>query len=221
MPTYRWAVPLPADQVTTFTLQRSIDDGDTWTDITTIANDTTVPAAYDADLDQFFYVDDDDVAGEIVRIRANNVTGSGPWAFHYGPPARPTTCNVYGVLLDPFSNQPWPNQAVLIESLQARSAGMVDNANVASKNQESAVVGKRSTRVVTDASGRWQIDLVAGMPVRITIPRAGLVQMFRVPALDVLNFRDASRYAVDRKQFGKSQIGGVADGPLGVGVHLP
>lgn len=221
MPTYRWKVPPLSEGVTSFVLERSSNAGETWSAIATVTADTTDPLVYDAAADRFFYVDGASVSGEIVRIAAVNSEGTSAWSYHYPPPAPARTCNVYGVVLDPASNRPWPGLPVIVEVLTAGNAAQVENSSTPARNRESAVVAARRLSVFTDDSGRWKVDLVVDMPVRVTIPKANLAQAFRVPDLSVLNFRDASRYAIDVAQFGKNLGSGIAAGPLGVGVHVP
>lgn len=223
MSTYTWALPPESESVTEFELEKSTDGGLTFAALATIPNDTTNAAVFNPDTCKFFYVDGSPVAGEIVRIAAENANGLGPWEYLHGPPAVPTLCNIYGAVLDMATGKPVHGCQVLIEPIAAHLSSYQQNAGVASLNAESVTVSRRALTIFTDAAGRWQIDLMQDLPVRISIPKVGVEQIFRVPKnVATLNFRDAVKYRISGPIFpGKSSGTGAADGPLGVAVHTP
>lgn len=221
--TYKWDTPTDSEAVTSFELEKSTDDGISWSALATIVADTTNAAVYDFAEDKYYYVDATPVAGEIVRLRAVNATGNGPWSYHHGPPAAPDLCNLYGVLRDGISGDPYENEKIIIETMPPGLSGFQDNANVATTDQDGILSGMRRTSAWTDEQGRWSIDLVTDLPVKVSIPVAGITSYFRIPAgTQVLNFRDSWKHRISDAQFKSGGSGsGVADGPLAVARSTP
>lgn len=225
---YTWKCPPASEAVTSFTIEKSTDDGVTWSAAATIAMDTTDPLVYDPSADRFFWTDPTPASAEIVRIAAVNAAGTGPWRYSYGPPARPSTVNVFGAVLDPVTGRPMEEVEVIVYAMQGMGSAHQPNPSVPSNNAQSVTVASRRHRLFTDREGRWSIDLVRDVPMEIEVPAVGLVKTFRLPTdegVQAVNFRDLVRFRIAGPLFqgttGKGQRTGVADGPLGVGAHIP
>jgi hypothetical protein len=223
MPTrYTWKVPPVSDAVTEFHLEKSTDNGITWDSVADIDNDTTDPLLYDADEDRFFWVDPTPEAAEIVRIAAENAVGTGPYQYLYSPPALPTSVNVYGVVLDPVRNAPYPGAEVVLTIGQGRNAAQQANTGVASFNSEGALVATRTYRTFTDDQGRWSLNVMRDVPAQISIPDVGHTRSFILPTdpeVVVVNFRDLVKYRTQGPLLTRGPAGttsGVGEGQSGL-----
>ncbi len=191
MPTYRWK---PNADTITYELERSVDVGLNWTPIASIPHDDTGPN-YDSSIAKFFYIDAAPVVGEIVRIRADNVSGSSPYALLIAPPSPATTTVLFGVIVLATLGDPCAGVPVRVRVCDERSSTFVPSggdSSVPSINKEPLFGLKRDETVFTDETGRFQINLVRGVPVLVEIPSVKYQLPFRVPLdRDVLNLRDA------------------------------
>jgi len=225
---YTWDCTPASDAVIDFDIQKSTDNGNTFATVATILADTTDPLVYDADADKFFWVDATPVAKEIVRIAARNAVGLSTYRYLYPPPVQPSLVNVFGAVLNPHNGRPMKEVEVIIYAMQGQASAYQENDGVASLNAESVTVAARRYRVFTDAEGRWSVDLMRDVPMDIEIPFVGVTRTFRLPkdeTIQAVNFRDLVKYRIAGPIFQgpgtKGQRAGVADGPLGVGAHLP
>ena len=89
------------------------------------------------------------------------------------------------------------------------------SAGIPAANGFSVLGDKRQFRVFSDDSGRWQVDLVRGISVRVMIRDVGYDQGFKVPEdRDTLNIVDAYIYRSE------SRFDGGATHPWSQGPQL-
>ena len=191
MPTYRWK---PNADTITYELERSVDVGLNWTPIVSIPHTTPGPD-YDSAIGRFFYIDAAPVVGELVRIRADNASGASPFVTLSAPPSPATTTLLFGVIVSASLGEPCAGIPVRVRVCDEKSSTFLPSGgdpSVASINKEPLLGLKRDETVFTDTAGRFQVNLVRGVPVLVEIPSVKYQLPFRVPLdRDALNLRDA------------------------------
>lgn len=192
MPTYRWG---PLSNTTSYVLERSVDKGLTFTNVTTIPHNFSGPN-YDATSGSFFYTDGSPTLGEIIRLYGTNADGAGEPAYIGGEVASSPKCHIYGVVLNGLTGAPHKDVRVDITPLETHTATtLIEVGGVAAINSYTALGTKCTTTLYTNNQGQWAIDLVRGISVRVDIPQVGFIREFKVPLdRDVLNIVDAHIY---------------------------
>lgn len=196
MPVYRWS---PSADTISYVLERSIDHGLTWANITTITHDYG-GADYDSATQTFFYTDVAPALGEMVRVYGANAEGAGEAFYLFGQETTTATCNIYGVLQHQATAQPLRGAEVIITPSDQPYSTLRPGTSTPAVSQFAQLGGKREFRVFSDDEGKWNIDLVRGITVKVRIPDAGFDQSFKVPEdRDVLNITDAYIYRSDAR----------------------
>lgn len=189
---FSWAPSPAADGVTLYRLEKSLDKGLTFASLDVIVNSTSEPD-YDPDNNEFFYVDNDPQAGEIVRVRAENSFAVGAWGYVFCPPAAPRTCTLYGTVLD-GTGQPSSNTQVILGVV--RPPDVQDGQVPAISSSTNLFALKSNVTKVTDREGAVQIKMLQGSIASIDIPELRMSMTFRVPEIDLLNLVDVPQYEI-------------------------
>lgn len=200
MATYTWEPssdsPLPTD----YLLERSTDNGLSWSSIVTIPH--VVPGVdYDTETGLFTYTDGAPVAGEIVRIQSvdsGDSTRDSSYRFRHGAPAEPQKVHLFGVVVDSLTGESCPNVEVRICPIPESSSTFVPSEGTSappSVRGQGLLGFKRVERVFTDDSGNWSVDVLGDFPLEVQIPTVGFTLAFRTPRdRDTLNVVDAYVY---------------------------
>jgi hypothetical protein len=186
--TYRWR-PVSQAVADSYRVERSSDVGLTWSTVATIDNDATDASVFDAGRHRYYWVDAGAGDGQILRLvplLGGDQVETYDWAYVYGPPLPVPTCNIFGIVLA-RDGTPQPNVEVTITP-EGRSTMPTGAPGVLTAM---TAVSSKPSRTVTDAEGRWQVTVAAGVRVRISIPAASVNQVIRVPRVAVLGLSDA------------------------------
>ena len=210
MPKYTWT---PNNDTVTYILEKSVDNGLTWTALASILHDFS-GADYDSSVAKFFFDDITPVVGELVRIYGQNAEGDGPAAILHGPLVANETCQLYGVLVHTVTGEPLEGAEVRVKPLgDRRKSSILPNSGIPAVNNPSILGGDRVFRTFTDAEGAWHFDLVRGIAVVCDVPSTGFRQDFYVPEdRDVLNIADTHIYRASTR-FQGSQNNPASHGP--------
>lgn len=175
---------------TSFTLTKSVDGGRTFTALGTVAADTTGPN-YEAKTRRFFYADGAGEAGHVYAITATGPLGVSDPTLLVAPAGEPKKCLIIGYLRDVFGSVDEHSviQVAAAQTSRGERWARQDGAVAASAN----ALGVRSSvrNVYVDATGMFQVELVQGALVTITIHDMDYAVQFRVPEENgPVNIRD-------------------------------
>lgn len=105
-------------------------------------------------------------------------------------PVTPTVqlCRLYGYMVH-LTGEASSQTDIIIESLGSRITAFVDTVALGTLRRNVAVIRSKIT-IRPNSDGFWEVELVQGATVRLTIHDLQMTYVFKVPAQNTLNFRD-------------------------------
>jgi len=184
-------VPDPSVAVTSFTVQKSTDEGITFSTIATVTAGAASPN-YDRQDKVYFYVDSGSSPGDVYKVTCTGPNGTSLPAYAVAAPDPLPLCLVIGYVANGFGDR-LSGVAVSVKSFGAKSSAWVNNpAGTIAQNPRAVGVAATSEKTVyTDAAGIWQVSLVQKTEALVTIPDLRFEYAFEVPAkTGPINIRD-------------------------------
>lgn len=180
----------PSVAVTSFTLDKSVDQGTSYTFLATVTFDIN-GANFDRAEKHFFYNDAAGAPGHIYRITATGAFGTSLPSYMVAPADPPGLCVVIGYARNAFGEVDVGMQ-VFVESWGERGTGWASNpAGVVGNNAQSLAVISSTRTTYPDANGLWQVELIRKAYARVRIPALELDWAFEVPdKTGPVNIRD-------------------------------
>jgi len=166
--------------ITSFTVYRSDDKGASYTQVALIPFNVAGPN-YDKQSRQFFYDDSSGDVGFVYRIVASGNAGDSDPLTIITAPAEPSLCTVIGYVRDAlgFVDQSIP---VFVEATGSTGERWIQGPEgIVAQNGRPLLLQPRTATVHPNEHGLWQVDVMRGAYVRITIPALSFVWAFEVP----------------------------------------
>jgi len=172
----------PEADIASYELQRS-DDAIVFSTIASIAHNLLDPLVYDTSIGRFFYDDATGIAAShYYRMRAIDSSGnqSGWTTTKQAGAPTPPLCTVFGTVVNPDGS---PNSDVQVRATIESTKSTKDGQTVGTLG----VTGKR-IEVFTDDAGFFEVQLLQGASVVLSIPDIELEKTITVPALASADF---------------------------------
>lgn len=178
--------------ITSFTLKKSTDQGQSFAALTSVAFNTARGAAnWDDANKRFTYTDGTGNPGDVYQVIAIGANGTSMPALIVAPPTPPATCLVIGYVLDAFGAVD-AQIPIVVTTVGTRGEQWGQNtAGIVAQNPMSVgMVGSNRT-IYPDRNGMWKIALVQKTYARIVCAAIGLDWSFEVPVkAGPVNVRD-------------------------------
>ena len=172
-----WRQESGAVSPTGFLVERSDDNGRTYSTLTTVTNEAG-SANYNKLTRRWFYSDAAGSPGSVYRVTALSGSGNSSPSFTIAPPAAPPSCLLVGYLVSPSGTGAATSHVYI--SAESRQT-LKSTSGVVGYGPTSLGVTKETISVLPSPAGVWQAQVVRGALVRISIPSAEFEKIVVVP----------------------------------------
>ena len=176
--------PNTEDDIASYELERSTD-GILFTALVTITHDLSDPSVFNVP-DQIFFFDDATGVANLHFYRLRAVDSAGNKSAFTAPkqvgPPDPAICVVFGTIVNPDGT---PNTDIEIKATVVSEKDSKDGQIVGGLG----VTGKQ-VEAFTDDNGFFEIPLIQGSMVNLSIPKIELEREVQIPAKEVIDFNE-------------------------------